>query len=143
MAQEPPFSRRGEVGTVDNGGSGVTSTAVASVGLIRRGMDPCYARILQKGARGWRDSGDLRITEHRTEKPETELPSKMGKQRTSRETPFCKKSAATRRQMGRDQGHERLSSSFMIRDEGCVIWPKTPRGQSRNVCQIRLQYSMV
>ena len=85
------FSRRGEVGTVDKGGSGVTSTAVASVGLIRQGVDPCYARILQKGVREWRDSGDLRITEYRTEKPDAELPSKMGKQRTSRETPFCKK----------------------------------------------------
>lgn len=91
MAQEPPFSRRGEVGTVDYGGSGATSTAVASVGLIRQGVDPCYDRIFAKGARGWRGSGDLRITEYRTEKPETELPGKMGKQRTSRETPFCKK----------------------------------------------------
>lgn len=77
-----PVSRRGEVGTVENGGPGATSTAV--VVLITQGAGLCYARVLQKAAKGWRNSDDLRITEHRTEKPDTELSSRMGKQRTSR-----------------------------------------------------------
>ena len=69
-----PVSRRGKVGTVDNGGPGGTSTAVV-VFIRQRGrsvLSPSFA----KGDR--LDSDDLRITEHRAEKPDTqELPSRV------------------------------------------------------------------